>query len=428
MKTPEEFLDENNFTVAEKIDRQAMIATFLSEMEKGLKGEPSSLRMIPTYVGVNGKIPQGAKAAVLDAGGTNFRSAVVSIPPTIEDKMNQPMPGAKSDVTEDEFYGAFAEELKRVAPKATVKKYGWCFSYNCDATPELDAKLNCWTKGIRAPMIVGQYVGKELLKRLGGGEIAIVNDTVATLLAAKATEGDKTYSSYLGFILGTGTNTAYVEKNRNIVKLQGLDPSGSMIINAESGSFDKLAQSNFDKAMDQKTQDPGHNPLEKMIAGGYLGGVGLELYKAAAKAGLFSAKAASAIGGIGALETMDLDNFCAAFKKEGRDNPLDAIFADPDDAKMARRLGIPVFERAAVLTAIHLAAFCIKSGEGADDSAPIAINADGSTYYKTCAIPFADTVKKELDDMLVQRRNIHYCITPRVADAPMVGAAIAAML
>ena len=428
MKTPEEFLEVNNFTVAEKIDRQAMIATFLSEMEKGLKGEPSSLRMIPTYVGVKGKIPQGAKAAVLDAGGTNFRSAVVSIPPTIEDKMNQPMPGAKSDITEDEFYGAFAEELKRVAPKATVKKYGWCFSYNCDATPELDAKLNCWTKGIRAPMIVGQYVGKELLKRLGGGEIAIVNDTVATLLAAKATEGDKTYSSYLGFILGTGTNTAYVEKNRNIVKLQGLDPSGSMIINAESGSFDKLAQSNFDKAMDQKTLDPGHNPLEKMIAGGYLGGVGLELYKAAAKAGLFSAKAASAIGGIGALETMDLDNFCAAFKKEGRDNPLDAIFADPDDAKMARRLGIPVFERAAVLTAIHLAAFCIKSGEGADDSAPIAINADGSTYYKTRAIPFADTVKKELDDMLVQRRNIHYCITPRVADAPMVGAAIAAML
>ena len=428
MKTPEEFLEVNNFTVAEKIDRQAMIATFLSEMEKGLKGEPSSLRMIPTYVGVKGKIPQGAKAAVLDAGGTNFRSAVVSIPPTIEDKMNQPMPGAKSDVTEDEFYGAFAEELKRVAPKATVKKYGWCFSYNCDATPELDAKLNCWTKGIRAPTIVGQYVGKELLKRLGGGEIAIVNDTVATLLAAKATEGDKTYSSYLGFILGTGTNTAYVEKNRNIVKLQGLDPSGSMIINAESGSFDKLAQSNFDKAMDQKTLDPGHNPLEKMIAGGYLGGVGLELYKAAAKAGLFSAKAASAIGGIGALETMDLDNFCAAFKKEGRDNPLDAIFADPDDAKMARRLGIPVFERAAVLTAIHLAAFCIKSGEGADDSAPIAINAEGSTYYKTRAIPFADTVKKELDDMLVQRRNIHYCITPRVADAPMVGAAIAAML
>ena len=428
MKTPEEFLEENGFVVAEKIDRQGMISTFLSEMEKGLKGEPSSLRMIPSYVGVNGRIPEGSKAAVLDAGGTNFRSAIVSIPPQVEDKKNQPMPGAKSDVTEDQFYAAFAEELKRVAPKATVKKFGWCFSYNCDATPNLDAKLNCWTKGIRAPEIVGQYVGKELLKRLGGGEIAIVNDTVATLLAAKATEGDKTYSSYIGFILGTGTNTAYVEKNRNIAKLSDLDPEGSMIINAESGSFDKLVQSAFDRAMDEKTIDPGHNPLEKMIAGGYLGGVGLELYKAAAKAGLFSAKAASAIGGLGALETMDFDNFCASFRKEGRDNPLDAIFADADDAKMARRLGIPVFERAAVLTAIHLAAFCIKSGEGTDAAAPIAINADGSTYYKTRAIPFAETVKKELDEMLVRRRNIHYCITPQVDDAPMVGAAIAAML
>ena len=38
------------------------------------------------------------------------------------------------------------------------------------------------------------------------------------------------------------------------------------------------------------------------------------------------------------------------------------------------------------------------------------------------------TLQKELDDMLVRRRNIHYCITPQVEDAPMVGAAIAAML
>ena len=30
MKTPEEFLEENGFTVAAKIDRQGMISTFLS--------------------------------------------------------------------------------------------------------------------------------------------------------------------------------------------------------------------------------------------------------------------------------------------------------------------------------------------------------------------------------------------------------------
>ena len=37
MKTPEEFLKDNGFVSAEEIDRQGMIATFLSEMEKGLK-------------------------------------------------------------------------------------------------------------------------------------------------------------------------------------------------------------------------------------------------------------------------------------------------------------------------------------------------------------------------------------------------------
>ena len=428
MKTPEEFLSENGLATAAEIDRQGLLSAFLSEMEKGLKGEESSLRMIPTYVGVDGKVKPGDKAAVLDAGGTNFRSAIVSIPPAIEDRHNQPMPGTAGEVGEDEFYEAFASELRRVAPKATAKRYGWCFSYNADATPDLDARLNLWTKGIKAPAIVGQYVGKELLKRLGGGSIAVVNDTVATLLAAKAVEGDRTYSSYLGFILGTGTNTAYVERNSNITKLSGLDPDGSMIINAESGSFDKVPQSRFDAAMDAKQADTGHYRFEKMIAGGYLGSVGLEVFKAAAKAKLFSDRAAAAIGGLGSLATMDFDNFCANFRKEGRDNPLDAIFADADDARMARRLGIPVFERAAVYTAIHLAAFCIKSGEGADASAPIAINADGSTYYKTRAIPFDATVKRELDDMLVKRRNIHYEIVPQIDDAPMIGAAIAAML
>ena len=328
MKTPEEFLQSNGFVSAADIDRQSMIGAFLQEMEKGLKGEDSSLRMIPAYVGVNGKIPVGSKVAVVDAGGTNFRSGVVSIPPAVEDRENQPMPGCRQEVSEDEFYQAFAEQFKRVAAKATVDKFGWCFSYNADVTPQLDARLNCWTKGIKAPAIVGQYVGAEVLKRLGGGSIAIVNDTVATLLAAKAVEGDRISSSYIGFILGTGTNTAYVERNCNITKLEGLDPAGSMIINAESGSFDKLERSKFDLAMDAKQIDPGHNPLEKMIAGGYLGAIGLEVYKAAAKEGLFSAKAAAAIGGLGSLETIDFDNFCAAFRKEGRDNPLDAIFTE----------------------------------------------------------------------------------------------------
>ena len=210
--------------------------------------------------------------------------------------------------------------------------------------------------------------------------------------------------------------------------MEGLAPNESMIINAESGGFNKVGRSSFDLAMDAKQIDPGNHVFEKMISGGYLGPIGLELYKAAAKEGFFTKSAADKIVGLTALETMDFDNFVANYKKEGRENPLDAIFADAADAKIARRLGLPVFERAAIYTAVHLAAFVIKTGEGVEASVPVAINADGSTYYKTRAVSFAETVKRELDELLVKRRNIHYEITPRVDDAPMVGAAIAAML
>ena len=428
MKTPEEFLEGHGFVVASELNRSDLVGLFLSEMEKGLKGEKSSLLMIPTYVGVNGKAKAGEKAVVLDAGGTNFRGGLVSIPPCVEEKQNQPMPGVSTEVGEEEFYEKFASEVRRLQAMATVKKIGFCFSYPAIATKDLDAQLVRWTKNIKAPAIEGQFVGRELLKRLGGGEVAVVNDTVATLLAAKATEGDKVYSSYIGFILGTGTNAAYVEKNANITKMPDLDQEGSMIINSESGSFDKAPMSDFDRIVDSKSGNPGFGLFEKQISGAFLGPIGLEIYKAAAKEGLFSAKAKAAIMGLGALETMDFDNFCASFKKPGRDNVLDTIFADSDDARMARRLGLPVFERAAVLTAIQLTAFVIKTGGGTDAAAPVAINADGSTYYKTRAVPFVDLVKREMDAMLVKMRHIHYEITPQVDDAPMVGAGIAAML
>lgn len=428
MQTPSEFFHSNGFVTAEELDRQALIGAFISEMEKGLAGKPSSLMMVPAYIGVSGRVPSGRKVVVLDAGGTNFRSGLVEIPPRVTERQNRPMPGARDDVDIESFYGAFTSEIRRLMPRADVAKIGWCFSYPAEATPRLDARLARWTKNIRAPGIVGQLVGEELLKRLGGGIIAIVNDTVATLLAAKATEGDRVYSSYIGFILGTGTNCAYVEKCANITKLGvAANVGGDMIVNAESGGFSCIEQSAFDKAMDAKTVQCGQNIFEKMISGAYLGGIGFELYRAAAKAGLFSKRAASAITGLGALETMDFDNFCASRTVEGRTNPLDSVFSGADDAKMARRLGIHVFERAAALTAVHLAAFAIKSGAGESAEAPIAINADGSTYYKTRAIPFAATVKKELDKLL-GRRNIHYEITPQVDDAPMVGAAIAALL
>ncbi len=434
MQTPEEFLEANGF-VSGALDRDALVSVFLKEMEAGLAGEASSLRMIPSYVSPDGEIKRDTPVSVLDAGGTNLRGATVAFPAggtaaVIENKEKGAMPGTAGRVTPDEFYNTFADHLKRTKPFAQDPAIGFCFSYACETSPDGDAKLLHWTKEIQAPEIVGQWVGSELKKRLDftPSKLFVLNDTVTTLLAGKACEkpGER-FSAYIGFILGTGTNVAYVQKNDGIAKLAGkVDPAGAMVINSESGAFDKIEQSAFDKAMDAKTNNAGKQIFEKMIAGAYLGPLGLEVFKAAAKAGFFTKEAAQRVQSLASLESMHLDNFCAKFDN-GKPNPLDVVFADENDRATARRLATPIFERAAILTAIHLGAFIVKTGGGTDKTAPVCVCIDGSTYYKTRVVSFPQVVQSELDRMM-GKRNLAFALTVCPDDAPMVGAAVAALL
>ena len=414
MQTPEEFLEANGLETR-TIDRAGLVAAFQKEMEAGLAGEPSSLKMIPTFTSPYGEVTKDTPVTVLDAGGTNFRAGTVTIPSDgseikIEHVEKGEMPGAKSYVSQEDFYAVLTGHVQRCAPFVKDNAVGFCFSYPAEASAEGDAKLLHWTKQIQAPEIVGQWVGAEMAKRLDPkpSKITVVNDTVATLLAGKAVEKDVHYSAYLGFILGTGTNVAYIEKNSNIGKLKHA-PEGYMAINTESGGFNKIAQSKFDEAMDKKSADCGTQRFEKMIAGAYLGRIGLEVFKAAAREGFFSEDAKLAVLQMGALESYDLDNFCAMYDN-GKPNPLLKVFVDEKDRATARRLATPVFERAAILTAIHLAAFIIKTGGGTDPYAPVNVCIDGSTYYKTRAVSFPEIVKRELDAMLAAR-NISYALT-----------------
>ena len=219
MQTPEEFLEANGLETR-TIDRAGLVAVFQKEMEAGLAGEPSSLKMIPTFTSPYGEVTKDSPVTVLDAGGTNFRAGTVTIPSDgseikIEHVEKGEMPGAKSYVSQEDFYAVLTGHVQRCAPFVKDNAVGFCFSYPAEASAEGDAKLLHWTKQIQAPEIVGQWVGAEMAKRLDPkpSKITVVNDTVATLLAGKAVEKDVHYSAYLGFILGTGTNVAYIEKN-----------------------------------------------------------------------------------------------------------------------------------------------------------------------------------------------------------------------
>ncbi len=263
----ETFLKERGLDV-EGIDREGLLKVFEEEMAAGLAGKPSSLMMIPSFISIDKPVKTDTPVVVLDAGGTNLRAAVVKIDrqgkAEIGSFFKRPMPGTQGEVSASEFYDAFADFLMPVI--AESESIGFCFSYPAEITPECDAKLLRWSKQIQVPSVVGTMIGTGLLSHLAlrgfTRRTVILNDTVATLLAGKSAGVAKDYSAYVGFILGTGTNTAYVEHNARITKRADLDKTGSMVINVESGAFTRVQQSLFDKAMDAATNDCGHYSFE----------------------------------------------------------------------------------------------------------------------------------------------------------------------
>ena len=425
MKTANEFLKAHGLDLAD-FDNEALLKMFGAEMDAGLGGFPSSLAMIPAFIDLPKVLPKNQKVAVLDAGGTNLRAALIAFDAdgkaVIEKVVKHEMPGAKTPVDVETFYGALIEQLEKVIP-AEVTKLGFCFSYPAEVTPDRDAKLLLWTKQIKAPEIVGQYVGAELKKRLAARgrkmDIVVLNDTVATLLAGYTAAPNA--SSFVGFILGTGTNTAYIAKTDQIFKSPAARAfPGQMTINVESGGFNKVPRCDFDKWFDATLQDPGSYLFEKCISGVYMGGLGLSAIKQAAREGLFSSEASAEIAKLEKLDNKALDDFCASSETE----PLFAGWASADK-QMVVALCRPLYERAARLTAVNIAIAVIKSGEGKSPDKPVAVNVDGSTYHKTKAVSFDAIVRRELDCML-GGRGIHYQLI-RVDEAPVFGAAVAGL-
>ncbi len=255
------------------------------------------------------------------------------------------------------------------------------------------------------------------------GKIAILNDTVATLLASLSAGLAHRYSSYIGVILGTGTNTASIVDNSDIKKVPGLPEGGSMIINMETGFFDGVTMTDFDNRLHAATMDPGFYKFEKQISGGYLGALGLVALKAAAEDGLFSDGAGRAILEMPSLENKDFDNFCD--DPSVKDNALSALPLTDDDCRKIQKIGEAIYSRAAILSAVNIAAGIIRSGGGKDSLAPVCANVDGSTYYLTRTAQFKSLTEACLRELLA-KRGISYRIVC-IPDSPVIGAAVAGL-
>ena len=63
----------------DQLDTQALTDALLAAMQRGLRGEPGGLPMLPAYLAPGKHLPdtEGKRVAVVDAGGTHFRVATV---------------------------------------------------------------------------------------------------------------------------------------------------------------------------------------------------------------------------------------------------------------------------------------------------------------------------------------------------------------
>jgi hexokinase len=423
-----EFLRANRMDCGQ-VEMEPLCRSFADEMDRGLEGTGSSLLMIPTYLEADGEVPKGRRVIAVDAGGTNFRVALVSFDsegrPEIGLFRNFPMPGLREEVDARTFFSTIAGYLSEVAGLSDA--IGLCFSYATVIQPNRDGRLVRFSKEVKAREVEGRLIGEGLagaLREAGhGGEkrIVLLNDTVATLLAGKAA-ADRPFESYIGFILGTGTNCAYIEANARITKLPGLDPARKQIINVESGAFGLAPRGTVDLEFDAATVDPGMYRLEKMISGGYLGRLFGAVLAKAAREGLFPPGTAEIILRLPPIETKDLGLFLSG--PAGRTGTIASALPARKDSGLAFTLAERLVERAAKLTAVNLASIALKSGAGRDPRRPIRVTADGTTFYELKGL--REKTLGFLEPFLLERQGVR-CEFARVDNAPLIGAAIAGL-
>ncbi|KAM9103332.1 hexokinase-3 isoform 3-T3 [Megaptera novaeangliae] len=374
----------------------AVQAQMREAMAKGLQGEASSLRMLPTYVRATPDGSERGDFLALDLGGTNFRvllvrvatggvqitSQVYSIPECVAQGSGQQL--------FDHIVDCIVDFQQQQGLSGQSLPLGFTFSFPCRQVGLDQGILLNWTKGFSASDCEGQDVVcllREAIRRRQAVElnvVAIVNDTVGTMMSC----GYEDPHCEVGLIVGTGTNACYMEELQNVASVAG--DSGHMCINMEWGAFGddgslSMLSTRFDASVDQASINPGKQRFEKMISGMYLGEIVRHTLLHLTSLGvLFRGQQTQR------LQTRDI--FKTKFLSEIESDSLAlrqvrAILEDlglsltSDDALMVLEVCQAVSQRAAQLCGAGVAAVVEKIRENRDlEELTVSVGVDGTLY------------------------------------------------
>jgi hexokinase len=96
-----------------------------------------------------------------------------------------------------------------------------------------------------------------------------------------------------------------------------------------------------------------------------------------------------------------------------------------EEQNRIRQWILAIVERAACFAAVNIAAAALASAQARGKThGTILVNADGSTFWKTSCIPFAEKIQTETKRLLQPYGFDLYCL--QIEDSPLIGAALAA--
>ena len=421
------FLMKHNFV--NHIDVLSLAQGILDDMRRGLKKQPSDQDMIRTFCNPPKDTAKNQSVIVIDAGGTNFRSCLVTFDangePSISEMEKTRMPGVERELSRKEFFEQIAQNLEHLKNKSD--RIGFCFSYPMEIQNDGDGILLGFSKEVKAPEVVGSKVGECLKAALAEHgwntikQVTMCNDTTSALLAGAATAGDThRYSSYIGYILGTGMNAAYLQPDCDCCGI------AKQIIVCESGKFKNINRSDFDIEFDKTTVKPGSFFLEKQCSGAYLGPVSTIIIQTAAKEGLFSEKLAAEILKLEPLTLIEMDKYLhSPYNKDCILGKLASEVATEEDCDILYQLLDAIVERSARCSAAILTACAIQTGAGKNASNPICILCNGTTFYKTHKV--RERTYGYLDQVLTNQLGIYWEIVSAENDITL-GTAIAGLI
>jgi hexokinase len=439
----------------EAFDPLALVEDVLIDMERGLRGQPSSLPMIPSYIRALNRVEPRKRALALDAGGTNLRASLVHFDEQgrglAEGTVKTAMPGTRGQVSALQFFdeiAALAAPLLEEAPDGGI---GFTFSYPMEITREADGIPLAFSKEVDAPEVVGKSVAQGLRAALARrkipfrGPIALLNDTAATLLSglslippegvppekghppeggAKEDRFGSPGGPAIGLILGTGINTAYPEAR--IPKIGFDSPGAPQIVVCETGTFALRHRGALDEEYDRTTKNPGAYTLEKAASGAYLGPLSLHILKRAVTDGLLSFMRSDELLAMEQLQTRDLNAF--QHNPLAGEGLLGSLFGPGEGDALASALYLAslVTERAGLFSAAVTAAAVrrVCSLGEAKPYAPVRIAVEGTTFLVYKGLRRA--LESRLHYMLSRGRPCPYVIAP-VEQGSLLGAAAAAL-